>query len=249
MLARIIADLRGSDVDIELSSGLLDVTTSRVLIREISGVPLITVRGVSFSRGKRFTKRAFDVVTGALIIAVGLPLWILFALIIKSGSRGPVLYRQTRVGRGGQHFEMYKFRTMTDGAHEVRDRLAADNEASGPLFKMQDDPRVTRSGKWMRKFSVDEFPQLLNVMRGEMSLVGPRPPLPEETDQYTNYHWRRMEVLPGMTGLWQISGRSRLTFNEMIRLDLFYIENWSVGFDIGLILRTIPAVVFARGAY
>jgi exopolysaccharide biosynthesis polyprenyl glycosylphosphotransferase len=248
-LARIIADLRGHDVDIEISSGLLDVTTSRVLIREVSGVPLITVRGVSFSRGKRFTKRAFDLITGALIIVLGIPLWIAFALAIRLGSRGPVLYRQTRVGRGGQLFEMYKFRTMTDGAHEVRSQLAADNEASGPLFKMEDDPRVTRTGRWMRKFSIDEFPQLFNVMRGEMSLVGPRPPLPEETDNYSNYHWRRMEVLPGMTGLWQISGRSRLTFNEMIRLDLFYIENWSVGFDIGLILRTIPAVVFARGAY
>ena len=249
VLARIIADLRGRDVDIEISSGLLDVTTSRVLIREVSGVPLITVRGVSFSLGKRFVKRTFDLMVGALIIIVGMPVWLVLSLIIKLDSRGAVLYRQTRIGSGGRPFEMYKFRSMATGADQVRDQLTADNEASGPLFKMQADPRVTRVGAWLRKFSIDEFPQLLNVLRGEMSLVGPRPPLPGETGEYSSHHWRRMEVPPGMTGLWQVSGRSRLTFDEMIRLDLFYIENWSVGFDIGLILRTIPAVLFARGAY
>ena len=249
ILSRIITDLRGRDVDIELSSGLLDVSTSRVRIREVSGIPLITLRGVSFSRGKRFVKRTFDLIVGALAIVVGSPLWLLCALFIAAESRGPILYRQTRVGRGGDVFEMYKFRSMAADADKVRDELASDNEASGPLFKMQDDPRVTRVGKWMRKFSIDEFPQLINVMRGEMSLVGPRPPLPDETERYSNYHWRRMEVLPGMTGLWQVSGRSRLTFDEMIRLDLFYIENWSVGFDLGLMLRTVPAVLFARGAY
>jgi exopolysaccharide biosynthesis polyprenyl glycosylphosphotransferase len=249
ILSRIITDLRGRDVDIELSSGLLDVSTSRVLIREVSGVPLITLKGVSFSLGKRIVKRTFDLVVGTLTIVVGMPLWLLCALAIKVESRGPVFYRQTRVGRGGRVFEMYKFRSMINGAEQVREELAGENQATGPLFKMADDPRVTRVGRWLRKFSLDEFPQLMNVMRGEMSLVGPRPPLPDETERYSNYHWRRMEVLPGMTGLWQVSGRSRLTFDEMIRLDLFYIENWSVGFDMGLMLRTIPAVLFARGAY
>ncbi len=249
VLSRLIADLRGFPVGIELSSGLLDVTTSRVLIREVSGVPLITVRGVSFSAGKRFVKRTFDLVVGGIIALVGTPIWVILSLMIVSESRGPVFYRQVRVGRDGRTFRMFKFRSMAQGADQMRDELGAHNEASGPLFKMQNDPRVTRVGKWMRKFSIDEFPQLLNVLRGEMSLVGPRPPLPEEAAQYSQYEWRRMEVLPGMTGLWQVSGRSRLTFEEMIRLDLFYIENWSVGFDISLIIRTIPAVVFARGAY
>jgi lipopolysaccharide/colanic/teichoic acid biosynthesis glycosyltransferase len=138
---------------------------------------------------------------------------------------------------------------MTRDADHIREQLSAENEASGPLFKIRDDPRVTRVGRFMRKFSVDEIPQLLNVMRGEMSLVGPRPPLPQETAGYSKYHWRRMEVPPGMTGLWQVSGRSRLTFDEMVRLDLFYIENWAVSLDIGLMLRTIPAVIFARGSY
>jgi lipopolysaccharide/colanic/teichoic acid biosynthesis glycosyltransferase len=188
---------------------------------------------------------------GGLIVLVGMPLWVAFALAIKFTSRGPMLYRQRRVGRDGVPFDMFKFRSMYADADERLEDLRASgaNEATGPLFKMRDDPRVTPVGRWMRKFSIDEFPQLLNVLRGEMSLVGPRPPLPCETVSYTDHHWRRMEVLPGMTGLWQVSGRSRLTFDEMIRLDLFYIENWSVGFDLGLLVRTIPAVLFARGAY
>jgi exopolysaccharide biosynthesis polyprenyl glycosylphosphotransferase len=249
VLSRLIIDLRGRDVGIELSSGLLDVTTSRVLVREVSGVPLITLRGVSFSRGKKFVKRTFDLLVGGLIVLLGTPLWLVCAVLIKAESRGPVFYRQERVGRAGGKFMMYKFRSMKAGSDSKRDELGHHNEATGPLFKMQNDPRVTRVGKWMRKFSIDEFPQLLNVILGEMSLVGPRPPLPSETSQYSEYHWRRMEVLPGMTGLWQVSGRSRLTFDEMIRLDLFYIENWSVGMDMALIVRTVPAVLFARGAY
>lgn len=250
-LSRVINDLRGWDGDIQMSSGLLDVTTSRILVRELAGIPLITIRGVSFSLWKRLVKRTFDLVVGGFIISVGLPVWLLLALVITLDSRGPVLFRQRRVGRAGEPFDMFKFRSMyLDADARLADLQASGaNEASGPLFKMKDDPRVTRVGQWMRRFSVDEFPQLLNVMRGEMSLVGPRPPLPLETAQYTEHHWRRMEVLPGMTGLWQVSGRSRLTFDEMVRLDLFYIENWSVGFDLGLILRTIPAVLFARGAY
>ena len=144
---------------------------------------------------------------------------------------------------------MLKFRSMVVDAEKQLTELEADNEASGPLFKMKDDPRITSIGRWMRKYSVDEFPQVLNVIKGEMSLVGPRPPLPQETSLYTQYHWRRLEVVPGMTGLWQVSGRSSLTFQEMVRLDVFYIENWSVGLDMSLILRTVPAVVFAKGAY
>lgn len=248
-VARIINELRGRDVDIQMSSGLLDVTTSRVAIREVSGIPLITIKAVVFSRRNVLVKRAFDLLVGGLIVLLGIPLWLLIATGIKLGSQGPVFYRQERVGRGGETFWMYKFRSMYQGADGHREKLAAANEASGPLFKMQDDPRVTRIGKWMRKYSVDEFPQLINVLKGEMSLVGPRPPLPGETASYTDHHWRRMEVVPGMTGLWQVSGRSGLSFDEMIRLDLLYIENWSVGFDLGLLLRTVPAVVFARGAY
>jgi lipopolysaccharide/colanic/teichoic acid biosynthesis glycosyltransferase len=144
---------------------------------------------------------------------------------------------------------MYKFRSMFSDADARLEHLLVENEATGPLFKIQNDPRVTSVGRWLRKFSIDEFPQLINVIRGEMSLVGPRPPLPHEVERYSTEDWRRLEVVPGMTGLWQVSGRSSLTFDEMVRLDLFYIENWSVALDITLMFRTIPAVIFARGAY
>ncbi len=249
VIGRMIGELRGVNVSIHLSSGLFEVLTSRLLVREIAGLPLVTIRPVSLSRGNLLTKRVFDVVLASAILVVGLPVWLLLAAAIAIDSRGPIFYRQRRVGKDGEKFDMLKFRSMSVDAEERLHALQEANEATGPLFKMKDDPRVTRMGKWMRKFSVDEFPQLLNVLHGEMSLVGPRPPLPGETAAYSESHWRRMEVPPGMTGLWQVSGRSSLTFEEMVRLDLFYIENWSVGFDMALLGRTLPAVLFARGAY
>jgi exopolysaccharide biosynthesis polyprenyl glycosylphosphotransferase len=249
VVARIINDLRGRPVDIQMSSGLLDVTTRRVLVREVSGVPLITIKGVSFSTWKRFIKRSFDLLVGGMIALVGLPIWLLIALAIVIDTRGPVLYRQRRIGRRGRAFDMFKFRSMSADADALRDEIGERNEATGPLFKIKSDPRVTRVGRVLRKYSLDEIPQLINVLVGEMSLVGPRPPLPCEAEAYSEYQWRRMEVTPGMTGLWQVSGRSDLTFEEMVRLDLFYIENWSVGFDLSLMLRTIPAVLGAEGAY
>ena len=188
------------------------------------------------------------VVSGAICL-VGLPVWLILACAVKLTSPGPVLYAQERVGKAGKRFGMYKFRSMYADADARLHEVQSTNEASGPLFKMKDDPRVTSIGSWLRKYSLDEFPQLLNVLKGDMSLVGPRPPLPREVASYSVGDWRRLDVPPGMTGLWQVSGRSSLTFDEMVRLDLFYIENWSVGFDITLILRTIPAVLFARGAY
>jgi exopolysaccharide biosynthesis polyprenyl glycosylphosphotransferase len=194
-------------------------------------------------------KRVFDLVLSCAVVLIGLPVWLLLAAAIKLTSSGPVLYSQDRVGKDGELFGMYKFRSMYEDADARRVELMADNEASGPLFKMKNDPRVTSVGKWLRRFSIDEFPQIINVLKGEMSLVGPRPPLPSEVERYTAHDLRRLEVVPGMTGLWQVSGRSSLTFDEMVRLDLFYIENWSVGLDITLLFRTIPAVLFARGAY
>lgn len=249
VVSRMIGELRGADVTTHVSSGLFEILTRRVYVRELAGVPLITVRGISLSPSSLIAKRVFDLLVAGLCVIIGIPAWLAVALAIKLESPGPVFYKQERVGRDGELFAMFKFRSMCDGAEARLDEIMADNEATGPLFKMKKDPRVTRVGSWMRKFSIDEFPQLLNVLRGEMSLVGPRPPLPGETVQYSLEHWRRMEVPPGMTGLWQVSGRSSLTFEEMVRLDLYYIENWSVGFDIALIMRTVPAVLFAKGAY
>lgn len=249
VVARMIADLRVVDVDLHISSGLFEVLTSRIAVTEIAGVPLITVKGLGMSRLNRIAKRIFDLTVATLVLIVGLPVWIALALAVKFSSSGPILYAQERVGRDGVRFGMKKFRSMYSDADARLRELQEHNEASGPMFKIKNDPRVTPVGRFMRKFSLDEFPQLINVLRGEMSLVGPRPPLPREVDRYSSADWRRLEVVPGMTGLWQVSGRSSLTFDDMVRLDVFYIENWSVALDISLMLRTVPAVVFARGAY
>ncbi len=248
-IAEIIAELRKSDASVHMSSGLFEVLTSRVFVREVAGVPMITVKGVSFTPGRLLAKRTFDSIVSAAIILLGLPLWLFVAIAIKTTSPGPVFYRQQRIGKDGRPFGMFKFRSMVADADTRREHLGTENEADGPIFKIRNDPRITPIGRWIRKYSIDEFPQLLNVLRGEMSLVGPRPPLPCETEAYEDRHWRRLEAIPGMTGLWQVSGRSDLSFEEMIRLDIFYIENWSIGFDITLLFRTIPAVLFARGAY
>jgi exopolysaccharide biosynthesis polyprenyl glycosylphosphotransferase len=249
VVARMIAELRSADADVHISSGLFEVLTSRVIVTEVAGVPLVTVKGISLTAGNILAKRVFDLVVAGLGLLVGLPIWLIIAAMIKLTSAGPVLYTQERVGLHGAKFGMHKFRSMTVDAEAHLTEVMARNEASGPLFKMRDDPRVTKVGRWMRKYSIDEVPQLINVLKGEMSLVGPRPPLPREVSSYSVHDWRRMEAVPGMTGLWQVSGRSALTFEEMIRLDLFYIENWSLSLDITLLFRTIPAVLFARGAF
>ncbi len=194
-------------------------------------------------------KRALDIVVAtALLMLLAVPSLLIVA-IIRFDSRGPVLLRQWRVGRYGRLFRVCKFRTMVDRADEMVAELAQHNEHDGPLFKMRSDPRMTRVGRWLRKTSIDEVPQLINVLRGEMSLVGPRPPLPREVQIYSRHQLGRLATRPGMTGLWQVSGRSTLTFDEMVDLDLEYIATWSFSHDVVLLLKTIPAVVSTRGAY
>ena len=195
-------------------------------------------------------KRTLDLVGGVcLLVALVIP-WIVVAIIIRIDSKGPIFLRQSRVGRYGQVFGMYKFRTMCDRADEMLAELKAHNEKNNdPLFKMRSDPRMTRVGRWLRKTSIDEMPQLLNTIRGEMSLVGPRPPLPREVQVYTDRQLRRLDAKPGMTGLWQVSGRSLLSFDEMVDLDLKYIEEWSFARDIVILAKTVPSVVSAKGAY
>ena len=184
-----------------------------------------------------------------MLVALIIP-WIIVAIIIRIDSKGPIFLRQSRVGRYGQVFGMYKFRTMCDRADEMLAELKAHNEKNNdPLFKMRSDPRMTRVGRWLRKTSIDEMPQLLNTIRGEMSLVGPRPPLPREVQVYTDRQLRRLDAKPGMTGLWQVSGRSLLSFDEMVDLDLKYIEEWSFARDIVILAKTVPSVVSAKGAY
>jgi lipopolysaccharide/colanic/teichoic acid biosynthesis glycosyltransferase len=194
-------------------------------------------------------KRTFDLVVSATVAAAGLPLWLLVAVAIKLDSRGPVFYVDRRTGVGEREFGMLKFRTMVADAAERQDELEHVNEASGALFKIRDDPRVTRVGRVLRRLSIDELPQVLNVLRGEMSLVGPRPLPLRDYELLAAWHRKRYLVLPGVTGLWQISGRSTLTFDDLVRLDFTYLENWSIWLDVSIILRTLPAVFSRKGAY
>jgi exopolysaccharide biosynthesis polyprenyl glycosylphosphotransferase len=197
----------------------------------------------------RNAKRVFDLVAGTLILIAILPLLLLVALIIKLDSPGPVFFFQERVGKDGRRFRMVKFRSMRRDAGQLLATLRAQNEATGPLFKMRADPRVTRAGRLLRRFSLDELPQLFNVLAGDMSLVGPRPPIPAEVAEYEGWHMARLRVVPGLTGLWQVSGRSELSFDEMVRLDLRYIRTWTLALDLKILARTIPAVFSAHGAY
>jgi exopolysaccharide biosynthesis polyprenyl glycosylphosphotransferase len=213
------------------------------------GAPLFELRPPVLTGWDWAVKRVFDVVVAALVLVVGLPLWALIALAIKLDSRGPVLFRDHRVGVGEREFAMLKFRTMVANAAELQPALEAENEAEGALFKIRDDPRITRVGRALRRFSLDEIPQIVNVLKGEMSLVGPRPLPRRDYRLLEDWHRRRYAVLPGMTGLWQISGRSGLSFDDLVRLDFTYLENWNIWLDISILVKTIPAVVTRRGAY
>jgi exopolysaccharide biosynthesis polyprenyl glycosylphosphotransferase len=213
------------------------------------GVPLFEVRSPVFAGGEWVLKRTFDLAVSAIVLFVGLPLWLLIAAAVTLTSPGSVLYRDRRIGLGEREFDMLKFRTMYADAAEHQPYLEQANEASGPLFKMRRDPRVTAVGSLLRRFSLDEVPQLLNVLRGQMSLVGPRPLPLRDYDQLEDWHRKRYNVLPGVTGLWQISGRSNLGFDDLVRLDFYYLENWSLWMDVAILVKTVPAVLAGRGAY
>ncbi len=228
---------------------LFQMSLSQVDVDDLGGVPLIGVREIGFGRGALLIKRGVDVVGAVIGLVLGAPLLMLIALAIRLDSPGPIVFRQTRVGAGGKLFEMHKFRSMHEGAEEEIEQLRDLNEADGPLFKIRDDPRLTRMGRFLRHTSLDELPQLWNVLFGEMSLVGPRPPLPAEVSRYMEWHKKRLEVRPGMTGLSQVSGRSMLSFDEMVLLDVYYIEHWSLWLDFKIMLRTTPQVMFGNGAY
>ncbi len=248
-LARLMRAARMRGLEVRLSANLPDILASRLMIRPLGNFLAVSVKGVRLTTTQRRLRRLFDLVVATAAIVFLMPVWLVIAMAVKTTSRGPILYQQTRVGRGGEHFKMIKFRTMVKGADRMTDALIDLNHANGPLFKIPDDPRITRVGKVLRKYSLDEIPQLLNVLSGDMSLVGPRPPLPEEVSTYEDWHHERLTVTPGMTGLWQVSGRSDLPFEEYVRLDLFYIENWSVSYDLFILAKTIPAIVLGKGSY
>ncbi|GAA0542775.1 sugar transferase [Paractinoplanes ferrugineus] len=248
-LRRLAWRLERDEVDLVVASALVDVAGARTTIRPFDGLPMLHVEHPRLHGGSRLIKDLFDRVGALLLLAAFGPLLLAVALCVRMTSRGPVLFRQVRVGRDGRPFRIFKFRSMYVDAEARLAELRHLNEHDGVLFKMRDDPRVTGVGRWLRRFSLDELPQLLNVLLGQMSLVGPRPPLPSEVAVYADDVRRRLAVKPGMTGLWQVSGRSDLSWEEAVRLDLRYVENWSLSLDLVILLRTMTAVVRSSGAY
>lgn len=243
-------ELEKLDIDLLVAPGVVDIAGPRLQMRPVCGLPLIHVEKPQYHGAKQFQKRLFDVGFSGSVLLFGLPILLAVALAVKLTSKGPVFYRQERIGLDGNPFEMIKFRTMVDGADKMVSKLASLNESEGGvLFKIRQDPRVTPVGKFLRKYSIDELPQFINVLKRDMSVVGPRPPLATEVKSYDDYARRRLLVRPGITGLWQVSGRSDLSWEDSVRLDMFYVENWSMISDLLIALRTVKAMVGHSGAY
>jgi exopolysaccharide biosynthesis polyprenyl glycosylphosphotransferase len=241
--------LEGTAANLVLSNQLTDVVGPRISFRPVEGLPMLQIRIPSYEGGYYLLKRGLDISVAALALACIGVITPLLALVIKLDSPGPVFFAQQRVGRDGRLFTMYKFRTMVVDAEQRLTELQQQNEGAGLLFKMRQDPRVTRVGAVLRKLSIDELPQFWNVLRGEMSVVGPRPPLPDEVTAYDGRIVRRLYVKPGITGPWQVSGRSDLSWDESVRLDLSYVENWSLMSDLQIMWRTARVMVQREGAY
>jgi len=227
----------------------MEVAGPRLSIRPAAGLSLLHVERPVSRGGRMVMKALFDRVVGTLLILCGLPVLTLVGVLVKASSPGPILFQQKRIGARGEPFDMLKFRTMVVGAEAHLDSLVEGHDGNEVLFKKRDDPRVTKVGRVLRRYSLDELPQLFNVLRGGMSLVGPRPPLPSEVEKYESDAVRRLRVKPGMTGLWQVSGRSNLSWEESLRLDLRYVDNWSLVLDLQILWRTARAVLGGNGAY
>jgi exopolysaccharide biosynthesis polyprenyl glycosylphosphotransferase len=248
-LLELVEDAHSFGVKVKIAPRTTELLLQRAEYIPGEGAPLFELRPPVLVGWEWVLKRGFDIVVSTFTVVVGLPFWLAIAGAIKLTSRGPVFYRDQRIGLGQQPFGMMKFRTMYADAAERQSTLESENEASGPLFKIKDDPRVTPVGRVLRRYSLDEMPQVLNVLWGEMSLAGPRPLPIRDYEQLQPWHRKRYLVLPGMTGLWQVSGRIDLSFDDLVRLDFYYIENWSIWLDISILAKTLPAVLARRGAY
>jgi exopolysaccharide biosynthesis polyprenyl glycosylphosphotransferase len=237
------------EADLVVAPGVIDVAGPRLQIHPVAGLPLLHVDKPQYRDAAKSRKLALDLIGAAIWLLLLWPLFLVVALLIKLDSRGPVFYRAERIGLNGKPFTMLKFRTMVVDAEQRRIALLSRNEGAGPLFKMRNDPRITEVGRWLRRLSIDEAPQLINVLLGDMSLVGPRPPLPSEVATYSGEVHRRLLVRPGITGLWQVSGRSDPSWEDSLRLDLYYVDNWSLIQDLTIMWRTMGTVLRGRGAY
>lgn len=245
---RLARDLLDRGIHVELSSTLRDISSQRLTVRPLGRFPVVYVEPVTRGGWRALAKRSFDVVIAAVVMVLTAPIMAVAAIAIKLDSRGPVLFRQTRVGQNSEPLQVLKLRTMVVDAEARLAELLDQNEADGPLFKMAHDPRITRVGRILRATSIDELPQLWNVMRGDMSLVGPRPALPHETEEWDALLSQRLRVKPGITGMWQVNGRSDTSFEDYTRLDLYYVDNWSLATDLAILAKTIPVVVLQHGA-
>ncbi|MDX6198283.1 MAG: hypothetical protein QOJ79_1434 [Actinomycetota bacterium] len=249
VLRQLTYELEGSGIDVLLAPALTNVAGTRISIRPVAGVPLLHVDEPELSGGRKIVKAVFDRSVALIALVLLSPLLLAMAAAVRLTSNGPALFKQERVGIDGSTFKMLKFRSMHVNAESMLDKITSLNESDGVLFKMKKDPRVTRVGAFMRRYSIDEFPQLINVVLGNMSLVGPRPPLPGEVMKYDGHTGRRLMVKPGLTGLWQVSGRSDLSWEDTVRLDLHYVDNWSLALDISVLAKTAMTVIRGAGAY
>jgi exopolysaccharide biosynthesis polyprenyl glycosylphosphotransferase len=251
---------RRRGVEFRIAPTLLNCLPSKTEIDQVGSLPMVTLFRSPLSSAARLAKRVSDLVIAIVTLTILAPVWLLIALLIKLDSKGPIFYRQERVGMDGRVFLFYKFRTMhagtDDAPHREYQRMYIAGQPDSnlgdeerPAYKLRGDERVTRLGRWLRKMSLDELPQLFNVLRGDMSIVGPRPPIPYEVESYQLWHRKRLDMKPGITGLWQVSGRNRLPFDEMVRMDLYYIENWSLLLDLKIILQTLPVMLRGADAY
>jgi exopolysaccharide biosynthesis polyprenyl glycosylphosphotransferase len=245
----LIASCRRLDVEVRVVSHQTDLLARVAGIYDMAGISLLERRGRTLTTVYAILKRAGDILASGMGLVVCSPFFAVIAAVIRLDSPGAVFFKQERVKKGGKPFQLYKFRTMFLGSEGIKDELAGQNELEGPIFKTRQDPRITRAGRWLRRLSLDELPQLINVFKGEMSLVGPRPPLPSEVEHYQEWHKYRLNGPQGMTGLWQVSGRSELSFEEMVLLDIYYLEYSSPLMDLEILIKTIPAVITAKGAY
>lgn len=247
---RLARALEGQDTELIIVPALSDISSQRMTIRPVAGMPLVHIEKPQAERAGGWFKRAFDIIGSVLLLIVTSPILLIAAIAIKHEDGGPVFYKQRRVGRKGEIFECYKLRSMVVNADEIKATMSADtNESDGVLFKMKNDPRITKCGRFHRRYSIDEIPQFYNVLRGDMSLVGPRPALENEVAAYESHVRRRLDVRPGVTGLWQVSGRSDLSWEDTVRLDLYYVDNWSILQDASILIRTFRAVLTSSGAY